>query len=359
MSELDQGTTADQQEIIDVWLSDDSTDPGSPEQSPVPDQGYDQPNNDPGQVSPDPGQGVADPDGVGPSDPDTGGAPDDVQPGADPGPDGSDGGGGSGDTDYPDVVVDGQLIGDPQGASEHWFEQAANGFCLPSSLAQIISEYTGVHYGDEQTFVDWANEDRLFQVSPDGVPGIAFQDGVQLLEKAGVPATLGFGDLNSLAEDLAEGRGIVLFVDSGEIWEEGGEAAEDNAPDHAVVLSGIDTARGVVFLSDPGSPDGNMEEVSIETFNNAWADSQNAMIVCDQPDPDVLAVSPADPDVAPADGTNVEQAPVEQAPVEQAPVEQAPVEQAPVDGALEYAFRCATGWVMLPICLLPADRIGG
>lgn len=337
MSELDHGTTADQ-DIINVWLSDDGTDPVSPEQNPIPDQGYDQPGGDLEQMGNDPGQVGLDPqqEGVDPVQPDMGGAPDDAQPGE--GPDGGE----SEVTDYPDVVVDGQLIGDPQGASEHWFEQAANGFCLPSSLAQIISEYTGVHYGDEQAFVDWANEERLFQVSPDGVPGIAFSDGVQLLEKAGVPATLQFGDLDSLAEDLAEGRGVVLFVDSGEIWE-GGEATEDNAPDHAVVVSGIDTARGVVFLSDPGSPDGNMEEVPIDVFNNAWADSQNSMIVCDQPDPDVLSVATANPDVTLVD---------------RALVDDVPVEGTPVDGALEYAFQCAAGWVLLPVCL-PADLIGG
>lgn len=358
MSELDNGSTTDQ-ESIDIWLSDDGTDLALPADNPFPNQVFDQPVGDPGQVGTDPGQEV---DGN-PVQPDDSGLA--LQPGEDPGEVGSD------TTDYPDVVVDGQLIGDPQGASEHWFQQAANGFCLPSSLAQIISEYTGVHYPNEQAFVDWANKERLFQVSPDGVPGIAFSDGIQLLEKAGVPATLQFGDPDSLAEDLAEGRGVVLFVDSGEIWQEG-EATEDDAPDHAVVVSGIDTARGVVYLSDLGSPDGNMEEVPIDIFNDAWADSQNSMIVCDQPDPDVMANDTATPDDTPSDGAPVDDAPVEDAPVEDAPV--APVDGAPVDGgpvdggpvdgapvvegALEYAFQCGAGWVLLPICL-PAALVGG
>ena len=42
----------------------------------------------------------------------------------------------------PELVVDGQLVGDPEGASEHWFEQAANGYCVPASVAQIVSEYS-------------------------------------------------------------------------------------------------------------------------------------------------------------------------------------------------------------------------
>jgi hypothetical protein len=201
------------------------------------------------------------------------------------------------DPDYPNVVVDGQIIGDPSGDSKYWFEQAANGFCLPASITQIVSEYTGVTYPDETAFVDWANSEHLFVVGPDGVPGVPFADGVKLLEKAGVPATLEVGDLNSLAEDLAEGRGVVLFIDSGEVWK--GETTEDNAPDHAVVVTGIDSSRGTVILSDPGSPTGDQEEVPIETFMDAWADSQYSMIVCDQPAP-ALAGTPdgGDPAVA-------------------------------------------------------------
>ncbi len=220
----------------------------------------------------------------------------DVDPGTDPADPATDPQDPDGGTDYPDVVVDGQIIGDPVGDSQFWFQQAANGFCLPASVAQIISEYTGVDYTNESTFVEWANQEHLFVVGPDGVPGIQFQDGVALLEKAGVPATLEVGDLNSLAEDLAEGRGIVLFIDSGEIWE--GEATEDNAPDHAVVVTGIDTERGTVILSDPGSPDGNLEEVPIETFMDAWADSEYSMIVCDQPAPDTDALTDVQTDVA-------------------------------------------------------------
>jgi hypothetical protein len=39
----------------------------------------------------------------------------------------------------------------------------------------------------------------------------------------------------------------------------------------------------VAILSDPGSPDGNLEEVPLDVFVDAWADSQNTMIVCDEP----------------------------------------------------------------------------
>lgn len=177
-------------------------------------------------------------------------------------------------------IEEGVLIGDPVGDSRYWFQQAQNGFCLPASIAQIVSEYTGVIYQDEIAFVDIANEIGAFVVGYDGVPGIPFEKGVEILNRAGVPAEHRFGDLESLAAGLAGGYNIIVAVDSGEIWT--GEATEDKVPDHAVVVTGIDPERGTMLLSDPGSPDGNLSEIPIEVFMDSWADSQNAMIVCDE-----------------------------------------------------------------------------
>ncbi|MBP1232547.1 hypothetical protein JOE40_002191 [Arthrobacter sp. PvP102] len=187
-----------------------------------------------------------------------------------------------GSTDW--SVEDGVLIGDPVGDSEYWFQQAENGFCLPASIAQIVSEYTGVVFTDEMEFVDLANEIGAFSVGHDGVPSMSFEKGVEILNAAGVPAEMRFGDLDTLAAELEAGNSIILAVDSGELWT--GEASEDNTADHAVVITGINTERGTVILSDPGSPGGNLAEVPIGLFLNSWADSQNAMIVCDEPPAD-------------------------------------------------------------------------
>ena len=62
-----------------------------------------------------------------------------------------------------------------------------------------------------------------------------------------------------------------------------------------VVVAGIDTERGVVLLSDPGSPDGNLEEVPIDVFMDAWADSDNSMIVAEGPAPGAGEQSPRRP----------------------------------------------------------------
>ena len=185
-------------------------------------------------------------------------------------------------------VQEGVLVGDPAGDAEHWFNQAQNGFCVPSSVAQIVSEYSGEHFANEEAFVERANELGLFVVGMDGVPGMTQAGALELLESCGVEAApLENGSLDKLENFLEEGRRTMLFVDSGEIWE--GEAVEDNAMDHAVVVTGIDVDAGVVILSDPGTPDGNMLEVPIDTFMDAWADGGYSGVVADAPPPGHVA----------------------------------------------------------------------
>ncbi|OJF13485.1 cysteine peptidase family C39 domain-containing protein [Couchioplanes caeruleus] len=178
-------------------------------------------------------------------------------------------------------VVGGQLVGDPAGDAAHWFEQAANGYCVPSSIAQIVSEYSGSHHADESAFVARANALHLFTIGPDGVPSMGIDGAHALLEDAGVPADIEIGiGVDTLVGYLAEGRRVMLAVDSDEIW----YGREDEAAaDHAVVLTGVDTTRGVAILSDPGTPDGNMLEVPLDVLADAWADGGNAALVCDYP----------------------------------------------------------------------------
>lgn len=209
--------------------------------------------------------------------------------------------------DSGELVVEGQLIGDPEGASEHWFEQAANGFCVPASVAQIVSEYSGVHHGDELAFVERANELHLFVVGPDGVPGINAEGAAALLEDAGIPAESVSGlTMDNLVQYVDEGRGVLLAVDSGELWY--GETENvDEAADHALVLTGFDPEAGVAILSDPGSPTGDEFEVPISELERMWADSGNTAVVCDVPPgelPGATFEPTVEPTAVPAQGNN-------------------------------------------------------
>lgn len=186
--------------------------------------------------------------------------------------------------------------GTPTAWTADWFYQEVDGYCGPSSVAQIVSEYTGLDISDPQQLVDRALELGLF---PNGDPsqGMTSKSMEVLMEDQGVPCHLESSSISDLEEKLSDGYGVVTMVDSGEIWYPGEETVEDDTPDHALVVAGIDTERGVVILSDPGHPDGNQLEVPIDRFEDAWSDSGHEMLVADAPDAD-LVDSTVDPTVA-------------------------------------------------------------
>ncbi|MDF2896852.1 MAG: hypothetical protein K0Q46_3638 [Rhodococcus erythropolis] len=186
--------------------------------------------------------------------------------------------------------------GTPTAWTADWFYQEVDGYCGPSSVAQIVSEYTGLDISDPQQLVDRALALGLF---PNGDPsqGMTSKSMEILMEDQGVPCHLETSSISDLEEKLSDGYGVVAMVDSGEIWYPGEETVEDDTPDHALVVAGIDTERGVVILSDPGHPDGNQLEVPIDRFEDAWSDSGHEMLVADVPDAD-LADSTVDPTVA-------------------------------------------------------------
>ncbi|KXX58541.1 C39 family peptidase [Rhodococcus sp. LB1] len=190
----------------------------------------------------------------------------------------------------PDSPVDGAggdgVYGDPVEWSVNWFFQQVDGYCGPSSAAQMIAQYTGVVIDDPEQLVDRALELGLMQ---DGDPaqGMTLPNLEILLEDQGVPCTVQDSSIDDLKTKLEDGYGVIAMVDSGEIWNPDQEAGEDETADHFLVVAGIDETRGVVILSDPGAPNGNQLEVPIDQFEDAWADSGRKMLVADTPDPDL------------------------------------------------------------------------
>jgi hypothetical protein len=59
------------------------------------------------------------------------------------------------------------------------------------------------------------------------------------------------------------------------------ESAASGERDHALVVTAINAQTGEVTLPDPGSPDGNEEQVPLSTFMQAWEASGCEMLVSD------------------------------------------------------------------------------
>lgn len=177
--------------------------------------------------------------------------------------------------------------GNPSAWTINWFYQQIDGYCGPAVVGQIVAEYTGANITDPQYLMNRAVELGLV-IDGDPSQGMTLSNIEILLEHQGVPATISTGSLDDVRTSLDDGHAVVAMVDSGEIWRPEGEDGEDNTADHVLVVAGIDDDRGVVILSDPGVPSGSQLEISIEQFENAWADSGRQLLVTDAPDTDLL-----------------------------------------------------------------------
>ena len=65
-------------------------------------------------------------------------------------------------------------------------------------------------------------------------------------------------------------------------FKSGDDSAGDGdrtTPDHAVVVTGVDTGANIVHVNDSGTPDGRNEQIPMATFSQAWRTSDDLLIV--------------------------------------------------------------------------------
>lgn len=193
---------------------------------------------------------------------------------------------GSGD-DGTDLDDD-SIHGDPMAEIPYHQAQAGPNDCLPTSVAMVLTEITGteVPQGD---VVAYANELGLLAET-----GMSVEGGVQLLEHWGVEAEVQNGSMDDLRTMLDSNTPVIIGLDSDDLYGQGDAPfGDDFVAGHAVVITGIDDEAGLVYINDPGFPDGAGVAISIEAFEDAWTDSGNVMIVAeagdDAGDPDISA----------------------------------------------------------------------
>jgi hypothetical protein len=194
----------------------------------------------------------------------------------------------------------GTLYGDPTVAAPFWRFQQYDDDCIEMAVADVVGELTG-HEPSEQAIV------RVAQSTPSAVhagpvytkpkkrkpgSGTSFDDEPALLahygihavstdrrnaDRTGVPT-----GMPALERDLAEGRKAIVAVNAELIWREPVEDKTSDGepePNHAVVVTGVDTAAGIVHLNDSGIEDGRDERVPIELFTRSWASGKEHMTV--------------------------------------------------------------------------------
>ena len=140
-----------------------------------------------------------------------------------------------------------------------------------------------------------ATEDELVQYSyekgwyhGDGT-GTSVQDVGNLLEEANIPCTRqANANVFNLVNELAQGHKVIVGVDSGELWGNKFTAwfndfFNGEAPDHALIVSGIDTSDPdniKVLVTDPGTGD-HQKAYPLDQFMDAWSDSNCYMVSTD------------------------------------------------------------------------------
>jgi Peptidase_C39 like family len=185
-----------------------------------------------------------------------------------------------------------EIYGNPQQESQYWVEQTAPEDCVEMSTADVVGQLTGDEPSEAQ--ITTLAEDTPSEVHSGDVynpeSGTYLPDAVELLAHYGVSAQY-YSDedasspsgLSVLEKALASGGKPIVAVDGQRIWDAIGDQGgpDPGDADHAVVVTGIDTETGMVYLNDSGAPHGAEEAVPLDVFLSAWATSGHSMVVAD------------------------------------------------------------------------------
>jgi len=176
--------------------------------------------------------------------------------------------------------ADGQMYGDPQAAAPYWRYQHQQD-CGLMAVADVIGQLNGrepSQIGMELRGIFTKSESHRGDVYH--FDGTSPQDMVLLLQKHGIASDLTTGNsMGTLEQDLAGGHKVIAALNAETIWNYPPGKGNRTTPDHAVVVTGVDTGANIVHLNDSGTPDGRNEQIPMATFSQAWTTSDDLLIV--------------------------------------------------------------------------------
>jgi len=164
------------------------------------------------------------------------------------------------------------VIGTPNADMSHWQQQDTDFTCAVQAQRGIIEQFTGEPISESQLVYEATANGWLTNrgMSPDDVGN--------LLELHGIPCHANHdATVQDLLGELAEGKKVIVGVDSGELWN--GEPIEDffhQSADHAIWVTGVDFTdpnNPQVIINDSGDPNGAGKQYSLNDFVDAWEDS--------------------------------------------------------------------------------------
>jgi Peptidase_C39 like family len=176
--------------------------------------------------------------------------------------------------------ADGQMYGDPETAAPYWRYQHQQD-CGLMAVADVIGQLKGrepSQIGMELRGIFTKSQSHRGDVYH--FDGTSPRDMVLLLQKHGIQSDLTTGNsMGTLEQDLAGGHKVIATLNAETIWRYPAGKGDHTKPDHAVVVTGVDTGTNIVHLNDSGTPDGRNEQIPLATFSQAWATSDDLLIV--------------------------------------------------------------------------------
>ena len=176
--------------------------------------------------------------------------------------------------------ADGQMYGDPEAAAPYWRYQHQQD-CGLMAVADVVGQLTGrepSQIGMELRGVFTKSESHRGDVYH--FDGTSPQDMVLLLQKHGIESDLTTGNsMGTLEQDLAGGHKVIAALNAETIWNYPAGDGDRTTPDHAVVVTGVDTGANIVHVNDSGTPDGRNEQIPMATLSQAWRTSDDLLIV--------------------------------------------------------------------------------
>jgi len=172
-----------------------------------------------------------------------------------------------------------EMYGDPSAAAPYWRYQHQED-CGLMAIADVVGQLTGhepTQLGVELRGIFTPSESHRGDVY--FFDGTSPQDMVLLLQRYGIASNLTTGNtMAGLEQDLAQGHKVIAALNAETIWNIPGNRSQ---PDHAVVVTGVDTGPNIVHLNDSGTPNGRDEQIPMDVFSQAWSTSNNLLIVTD------------------------------------------------------------------------------
>lgn len=202
----------------------------------------------------------------------------------------------------PANAAEGTMHGDPAAAAKYWHEQKFDD-CVLMASADVIGQVTGkepserviikvaqmtpssVHPGSIYTKpADTKNPNSGMGTSVADIPTLLEHYGVDvvLTDLDNAPTNGVLTGMEALENYLDSGHAVIVSVNAELIWGQPVEEKNEDGrarSDHAVVVTGVDTANGIVHLNDSGSHKGRDEQIPIALFMQAWATSDDFMAV--------------------------------------------------------------------------------